>query len=104
MRPAFGTILPVSGFAAHVGDGEDLDFIAAHAKGQRVAELPNFHLAEVFFKTTEDERLTTCPVESQAKGKLEEFALLRIITFDVSTSLKKLFPRFGMKTKVQHFH
>lgn len=102
MQPVSRSILPVSGFAAHVSDGEYLDLVTAYAENQRVAELPDLHLAEVFVKATEEERLTTHPIKRQAEGELEEFTLLRVITFDVSASLKKLFPCFGMKTEVEH--
>jgi hypothetical protein len=102
LQPVSRSILPISGFAAHVSDGEYLDLVTAYAEDQRVAEFPDLHLAVVFFKATEDERLTTRPIKRLAEGELEKFALLRIILFDVSDSLKKLFPCFGMKAEVEH--
>lgn len=77
MQSVSRSILPVSGFATHVSDGEYLDLVTAYAEDQRVAELPDLHLAEVFFEATEDERLTTRPIKRQSEGKLEEFTLLR---------------------------
>lgn len=102
LRPDSRSIPPVSGFAAHVSDSEYLDLVTTYAEDQRVTELSDLYLAKIFFKASENERLTACPINRQAYSELEEFTLLRVIILDVSTSLKKLIPCFGMKTEVEH--